>query len=216
MRKCKFEDFIDGYLLNRLSERDKEAFEEHYFNCSSCFEKLQERDVIIRTIKNHPELLITEKAEARVPLLATLKKEVGAFFTPRQLVLAGLTALLVLVVIFVIVPRNQAPAPNFFLTDEETVRGSSITLISPVIDMNQIPSSFEWKKLGENIEYQVSIFNHQLLWKATTKENRITLPEEVKAKMVPGEKYSWQVKAFSPDGTLIAVSSRVQFKIAAK
>ncbi|MBC7361816.1 MAG: zf-HC2 domain-containing protein [Candidatus Aminicenantes bacterium] len=216
MRKCKFEDFIDGYLLNRLSERDKEAFEEHYFNCSSCFEKLQERDVIIRTIKNHPELLITEKTEARVPLLATLKKEVRAFFTPRQLVLAGLTALLVLVVIFVIVPRNQAPAPNFFLTDEETVRGSSITLISPVIDMNQIPSSFEWKKLGENIEYQVSIFNHQLLWKATTKENRITLPEEVKAKMVPGEKYSWQVKAFSPDGTLIAVSSRVQFKIAAQ
>lgn len=216
MSKCKFEDFIDGYLLNRLSERDKEAFEEHYFNCSSCFEKLQERDIIIRTIKNHPELLMTEKGEARVPFLATLKKEVGAFFTPRQLALAGLTALLVLVVIFVIVPRNQAPAPNFFLTDEETVRGSSITLISPVIDMNQIPSSFEWKKLGENIEYQVSIFNHQLLWKATTKENRITLPEEVKAKMVPGEKYSWQVKAFSPDGTLIAVSSRVQFKIAAQ
>lgn len=216
MSKCKFEDFIDGYLLNRLSERDKEAFEEHYFNCSSCFEKLQERYIIIQTIKNHPELLMTEKGEARVPLLATLKKEVGAFFTPRQLALAGLTALLVLVVIFVIVPRNQAPAPNFFLTDEETIRGSSITLISPVIDMNQIPSSFEWKKLGENIEYQVSIFNHQLLWKATTKENRITLPEEVKAKMVPGEKYSWQVKAFSPDGTLIAVSSRVQFKIAAQ
>jgi hypothetical protein len=34
--------------------------------------------------------------------------------------------------------------------------------------------------------------------------------------MIPGEKYSWQVKAFAPDGTLIAVSSRVQFKIAAQ
>jgi hypothetical protein len=119
-----------------------------------------------------------------------------------------------MVIIFAVVPRPQAPVPDFFLTDEETIRGSSITLISPVIDMNQIPSSFEWKKLGEDIEYQVAIYNHGLLWKATTKENRITLPDEVKAKMAPGEKYSWQVKAFSSEGTLMAVSSRVQFKIA--
>lgn len=216
MSKCKFEDLIDGYLLNRLSKGEIEAFEEHYFNCPSCFEKLKERDVIIRTIKNNPELLITERAEERLPWFAAVKNELRAFFTPRQLVFAGLTALLVLVVFLAIIPRNQGPAPNFYLTDEETVRGSSITLISPVIDMNQIPSYFEWKNLGENVEYQVSIFNHELLWKTTTKENRITLPEEVKARMVPGEKYSWQVKAFSPDGTLIAVSSKVQFKIAAK
>ncbi|NPV83280.1 MAG: zf-HC2 domain-containing protein [Candidatus Aminicenantes bacterium] len=215
MSKCKFEDLIDGYLLNRLSEGDKEAFEEHYFNCSSCFEKLQERDVIIRTIKNNPALL-EEKEEVRSSVLAGLRREVASFLTVRQLAFAGVTALLVMIIVFAVLPRGQAPAPNFFLTDEETVRGSSITLISPVIDMSQIPSSFEWKKLGENIEYQISIFNGQLLWKATTKENRITLPDEVKARMVPGEKYSWQVKAFGPDGTLIAVSSRVQFKISAK
>lgn len=215
MSKCKFEDLIDGYLLNRLSEGDKEAFEEHYFNCSSCFEKLQERDVIIRTIKNNPALL-EEKEEVRSSVLAGLRRELASFLTVRQLAFAGVTALLVMIIIFAILPRGQAPAPNFFLTDEETVRGSSITLISPVIDMNQVPSSFEWKKLGDNIEYQISIFNGQLLWKATTKENRITLPDEIKARMVPGEKYSWQVKAFGPDGTLMAVSSRVQFKISAK
>lgn len=215
MSKCNFEDLIDGYLLNKLSEGDKQAFEEHYFNCSSCFEKLQERDVIIRTIKNNPALL-EEKEEVRSSVLAGLRREVASFLTVRQLAFAGVTALLVMIIVFAVLPRGQAPAPNFFLTDEETVRGSSITLISPVIDMNQIPSSFEWKKLGENIEYQISIFNGQLLWKASTKENRITLPEEVKARMVPGEKYSWQVKAFGPDGTLIAVSSRVQFKISAK
>lgn len=213
MRKCKFEDMIDGYLLNRLGRGDREAFEEHYFNCPSCFEKLQERDLVIRTIKNHPEVL-TQESEARQPFFSRLKTELATLFTPRQLVLAGVTAVLVLVVIFALVPRPQIPSPNFYLTDEETVRGSSITLISPVIDMRQVPASFEWKKLGENVEYQVSIYNHELLWKATTKENHITLPEEVRAKMVPGEKYSWQVKAFSADGTLIAVSSKVQFKIA--
>ncbi|HAR36553.1 MAG TPA: hypothetical protein DCR87_06590 [Acidobacteria bacterium] len=214
MSKCKFEDLIDGYLLNKLSEGDREAFEEHYFNCSSCFEQLQERDVIIRTIKNNPALL-EEKEEVRSSALAGLRKELASFLTVRQLAFAGVTALLVLVIIFTVIPRHQVPAPNFFLSDEETVRGSSITLISPVIDMGQVPSSFEWKKLGDNIEYQISISNGELLWKATTRENRITLPDEVKAKMVPGQKYSWQVKAFGPDGSLIAVSSRVQFKISA-
>ncbi len=215
MRKCKFEGMIDGYLLNRLGQKEIESFEEHYFNCHSCFKKLQERELIIRTIKNHPEVL-TQESEAREHFFSRLKTELAAMFTPRQLVMAGVTAVLLLVVIFALVPRQRIPAPNFFLTDEETVRGSSITLISPVIDMDQVPVSFEWKKLGENIEYQVSIYNNELIWKATTRDNHITLPEEVRARMVPGEKYSWQVKAFSADGTLIAVSSKVQFKISEK
>lgn len=214
MSNCNFEGLIDGYLLNKLSQEDREAFEEHYFNCSSCFELLQERDVIIRTIKNNPALLENREG-VRIPVLASLRRELASFLTFRQLAFAGVTALLVLVIILAVVPRPQAPAPNFFLTDEETVRGSSITLISPVIDMRQIPSSFEWKILGDNIEYQISISNGQLLWKATTRENWITLPDEVKAKMEPGRKYSWQVKAFGPDGSLIAVSSRVQFEISA-
>lgn len=215
MKKCRFEGLIDGYLLNKLSGRDKEAFEEHYFNCSSCFQKLQERDIIISTVKNNPEVF-EEKEPARSSVMANLRREVASFFTPKQLALAGVTAALFVAIIFAVVPRPEGPAPLFLLTDEESIRGSSITLISPVIDMYQIPTSFEWKKLGEDIEYQVAIYNSELLWKTTTKENQITLPDDIKAKMVPGEKYSWQVKAFGGDGSLIAVSSRVQFKIAAQ
>jgi len=216
MRKCKFEGMIDGYLLNKLSERDKELFEEHYFNCPACFEELQARSLIINTIKNHPEVLASEEIRVKVPLVARLKRELAAFFNVRQLAMAGIISLIFVAVIIAVVPKRQALLPDFTLTDTETVRGSSITLISPVIDMNQVPSFFEWKKLGENVEYQISISNHELLWKTTTKENRVVLPDEVKAKMVPGERYSWQVKAFGPDGSLIAVSSRVQFLVSPK
>jgi hypothetical protein len=31
--------------------------------------------------------------------------------------------------------------------------------------------------------------------------------------MVAGQRYSWQVKAFSKQGTLIAVSSRIRFTV---
>ncbi|HNS04775.1 MAG TPA: zf-HC2 domain-containing protein [Candidatus Saccharicenans sp.] len=216
MRKCKFEGMIDGYLLNKLSERDKELFEEHYFNCPACFEELEARSLIINTIKNHSEVLVSEEVRVKVPLAARLRRELAAFFNVRQLAMAGIISLIFVAVIIAVVPKRQTFFPDFTLTDTETVRGSSITLISPVIDMNQVPSFFEWKKLGENVEYQLSISNHELLWKTTTKENRVVLPDEVKAKMVPGERYSWQVKAFGPDGSLIAVSSRVQFLVSPK
>ena len=45
MKKCKFDDSIDDYLLSKLSEEDREKFEEHYFNCQQCFEKMLARDI---------------------------------------------------------------------------------------------------------------------------------------------------------------------------
>ncbi len=64
--------------------------------------------------------------------------------------------------------------------------------------MNQIPSFFEWKKLGENVDYQISISNHEILWKTTTKENRVILPDEVKAKMLPARDIPGRLKLLAP------------------
>ena len=86
-------------------------------------------------------------------------------------------------------------------------------MISPVITVEAFPSEFRWESLGEDVEYKIEIYNHNLVWSATTTDNHIDLPEEVKDRMVSGEKYSWQVKAFSKEGALIAVSSRVQFPV---
>jgi TolA-binding protein len=40
------EEVLENYLLGRLSEEDRDAFEEHYFECGRCFEDLQ----MLRTI----------------------------------------------------------------------------------------------------------------------------------------------------------------------
>lgn len=52
MKKCQFEDFIDDYLLNRLFDGKGKKFEEHYFNCPYCFEKMLERQELISIVKN--------------------------------------------------------------------------------------------------------------------------------------------------------------------
>lgn len=36
-------EILDGYLLDRLPEPEREEFEKHYFECASCFSQLQTR-----------------------------------------------------------------------------------------------------------------------------------------------------------------------------
>lgn len=212
MKTCHFEDRIDGYLLGKLDAKSAGEFEEHYFNCSSCFEKLVERDEVIGILKRDRSVFAAEERPAIEAKRAAWYDRAFAFLTPRQWAFAGAAAAL-LVAVLTVTPLFRNAPPEFVLSGEDTVRGESLTLISPVIDIGAVPAYFEWKSLGSDVEYLVSIYNGKLLWKTTTRNNRISLPSEVKAMMTAGTKYSWQVKAFSPQGTLIAVSSRVQFTI---
>lgn len=212
MRKCKSEYLIDDYLFNRLDEEKKKKFEEHYFSCSYCFEKMAERNELISIIKNKGDIIFQDEyvAEEKGP---TWFEKIASLLAPKQWALIPVYVALLLIVIFIFIPYFKPAPPQFFI-NEDRVRGPSITLISPVIDIETVPSKFEWKDSGENIEYKIYIFdNGKQLWSVTTKENFIVLPEGVKKLMTLGEKYSWEVKAFSPEGTLISVSGRVHFKI---
>lgn len=212
MSKCKYEKLIDDYLLSQLPEPEQLKFEEHYFNCSQCFEKMAERDELISVIKHKGYEIFQDEYLAEETKRVPWYDSVISFLTPKQWALAAATAALFLVVILGVIPSLKTSSPQFFI-NEDVVRGESITLISPLIDIKNVPSQFKWKSLGKDVEYKIYIYNEDLLWSSTTKENTIILPEEVKKLMTAGEKYSWQVKAFSPEGVLTAVSSRVQFKI---
>lgn len=212
MRKCKYEDLIDDYLVNRLSQSERETFEEHYFNCSHCFQEITERNELIAVIKDQGYSLFQEEIMAEETRKVTWLENVRSYLTPRTWAVAAVSAALLLVVIFGIIPSLKTPSPQFFI-NEDLIRGESITLISPVIDVPTVPSQFRWKSHGEDVEYKIYLYNEKLLWTNTTTQSSIILPEEVRKLMIPGEPYSWQIKAFSKEGGLIAVSSRVRFKI---
>jgi hypothetical protein len=214
MKNCQYADQIDDYLLNRLVGAAKDQFEEHYFNCPSCFQMMEERDALVTAIKSRGAWIFKEEPAAgrRRDWVPAWKRAVTSF-TPRQWATVGVAAAVILFAVIGILPRFQEPPPQFVLSDNEVVRGASLTLISPVIDVRAIPTYFEWHKLGEDVEYRIYVYNSRLLWTASTKDTRIEVPQDVKQQMVAGQKYSWQVKAFSRKGTLIAVSSRVQFQV---
>jgi hypothetical protein len=214
MKKCLFAGQIDDYLLNRLEGEAKEHFEEHYFNCPSCFREMEERDALISTIKTQGTRLFREPAASERRDWVPAWKRAVSSFTPRQWATVGVAAAALLIVIFGALPLFRGSSPQFVLSDTEVLRGESLTLMSPIIDVRFVPTYFEWKSLGQDVEYKISLYNGELLWTASTRENRILIPEETRQRMLPGQRFAWQVRAFSPRGTLIAVSSKVQFQVA--
>jgi len=211
MRKCEFEDLIDDYMLNRLSKEGKAQFEKHIFSCPHCFEKLQEREAVFSVIKTRGEELFHETAVRSDSRIVSFWQRVIAALSPKQWVAA--TAVAIGIVALSILPGIKSSTPQFFITDGQVRGSSTVTLISPIINIDSAPTQFKWKHVGEGIEYKIYLYDHNLLWSADTTDNFIALPDDIQNRMIIGERYSWQVKAFSQKGTLIAVSSKVQFTI---
>lgn len=51
MKSCKYERWIDSYLLDKLKPEDQAEFEEHYFICPHCFAKLDQKSEIVQILK---------------------------------------------------------------------------------------------------------------------------------------------------------------------
>jgi len=214
MKDCKYEELIDDYLMNRLADEKKDRFEEHYFNCLSCFEKIAERDELLGVIKNKGYAIFKDEFLAEEIRGASWAERILSFLSPKQWAFAAVSTALVLLIIFNVIPYFRSPQPKFQISDEEASRGQSIELISPLMDINVVPTEFRWAKSDKGLEYKFSICNNgSVLWTTTTKEYFVLLPEEIRNLIKPQGKYSWQVKAFSSEGTLVAVSSKVYFKV---
>ncbi|NIM59225.1 MAG: hypothetical protein GTO16_09835 [Candidatus Aminicenantes bacterium] len=209
MKKCKYEDLIDNYLLNKLDEVKKKKFEEHYFNCPYCFEKMAERDELISVIKYKGDMIFQEEYAVEEKKGVTGIEKIVSLLTPKQWAATAASALLLLIIfslILYIIPNRGPTPPPFPIPDDSTERGAQIKI-------KVVPSKIEWSKLGEDVEYKIYIYhNGDKLWSTTTKENFVVLPEEVKKSMTLGEIYLCEVKAFSAQGPLKA-SGRTQFKI---
>jgi hypothetical protein len=216
MRKCRYEDLIDSYLLDRMNPEEQTDFEEHYFICRSCFEKMSERDEIIQILKEEDVFEAEEKVEAGPVSRKTAIRGRPAFLTPPRWAIVAGSAVVVLLALWFLLSRRAAVSPDFIFTGDETVRGASVAAVFPVGGVTGVPSFIEWKSAGPAMEYRVSLAGNALVWSATTTETRAPLPEEIKSGLEAGKTYFWQVRAFKADGTLAALSARVKFKVLPK
>src|ERR1700687_5497371 len=47
-------EILEEYLLDRLTEPDREEFEKHYFECASCFSQLETRLAVQAELRRQP------------------------------------------------------------------------------------------------------------------------------------------------------------------
>jgi hypothetical protein len=216
MRKCPHEVKIDPYLAGKLSETESVQFEDHYFNCPACFQKTYERNELMTFIQREGNSIFAPvPAPKPAPAKVSLWDRLTALLTPKQWVTAAVTAALLLVVVLGVAPRLHRTAPAFTFNGDATVRGEAVAIVSPSGDIASAPATFSWKAVRGAAEYTVALAaGTETLWTATTAETTVVLPDSVKAKLAAGTTYGWQVKAYAPQGTLLATSAQTTFKIA--
>src|SRR5436309_4695445 len=55
------EEMVEKYLTSRLSAQDQEAFEEHYFSCSRCFELVETHRALHAELKEAASAIRAEQ-----------------------------------------------------------------------------------------------------------------------------------------------------------
>jgi hypothetical protein len=216
MKKCRYEELIDSYLLDKLKPEEQTDFEEHYFICRSCFSKMSDRDEIVQILRKEGVLTAPSEVPAAGPRAGSRAKKARGFLTPVRLAVVGVSVAALLMAVWLVLPRSGSVSPPLVLTGDETVRGGAVTPVSPVADVPEAPAWLEWKSAGDDIEYRVSLSRRSPLMTASTKDTRLAVPDDIRARLKAGLTYSWQVQAFKADGTLVAVSPQIKFRILPK
>jgi anti-sigma factor RsiW len=222
MRPCEQEAKIDAYLLGKLSQAESEAFEEHYFNCPTCFQKTFARNELVDVIKYKGARIFAPEEEARAarrPVVETPKvslwERITDFLTPRPWVAVAAAAAILLVVVVGIIPRSNPSAPIFTAIEDATVRGAAVEVVAPAGTLAQAPTELAWKAFSGAAEYGVSVFRGaEIVWSATTKDVRQALPKSLVRDLAAGAAFTWQVKAYAADGTMLGASARAEFRVA--
>ncbi|MBN2199754.1 MAG: hypothetical protein JW747_07900, partial [Candidatus Aminicenantes bacterium] len=190
---------------------EKNRFEEHFFNCRSCFEELKAREEVVQVIKDRSDEIFARARPAGSEKASGLGPGRAWRFKPWWAAAAS-AAVVVLVLVLAGLRRPNVP-PVFTLGDDEAIRGETLELLSPRDEIEPVPRFFEWTPLSRKARYVLSLSGRELIWSGETDENRLDLPANIQERLKPGRTYSWEVKAYSPPGTLITVSNKAEFRI---
>ena len=98
-------DLVEAYLAGRLSERDRDAFEAHYFDCATCLERLETANDFREGMRQVAAEDIAQASAARTRL--GLLAAIAALSLRHRLALAGALLLLVTLPSLWLAQRNR-------------------------------------------------------------------------------------------------------------
>lgn len=133
----------------------------------------------------------------------------------RVRTLSAAAAALVLVAMVGYLTWDREPVIGEIQNTKAVYRTGQLRIVSPVGDIQEVPTVLRWDNTLDAEQYEVGIFevDRTPLWNATTPGTQIELPPSVSAQLVPGKTVLWEVSARNAAGALIAQSGTQRFRV---
>jgi hypothetical protein len=97
----------------------------------------------------------------------------------------------------------------------ETFRSEEVILEAPAGDVASAPKQLRWHPAAGAHSYSVEVMevDRTPVWSGGSREPKLALPASVRARMVPGKPFLWQVVAKDLAGNPIASSQMQKFRV---
>src|SRR5258706_2570241 len=139
------------------------------------------------------------------------------FLAPRALAASLAVAAAGLVVVLNVRGRDGTrPAlPPDVTAGPSSFRSDAIPLKGPAGDLDVAPKELRWEPAAGAATYSVQVMevDRTPVWSADSREASIALPASVRARVVPGKPFLWQVVAKDARGHAIASSDMQRFRL---
>lgn len=137
-------------------------------------------------------------------------------FRPRTVILAGAA---VLVALFVArIAYHPAQEPDLRADagrGGEVLRSQEIAVVNPRGDLQAPPSEFRWQPVAGAVSYSILVteVDHTVVWSGESTDTKLTIPAEIRSRMVAQKPFLWQVTAFNARGDKAAESQQQRFRV---
>jgi hypothetical protein len=138
------------------------------------------------------------------------------FLAPRALAASLAVAAAGLVVVLNVRGRDGTPPALPDVTaGPSSFRSDAIPLKGPAGDLDVAPKELRWEPAAGAATYSVQVMevDRTPVWSADSREASIALPASVRARVVPGKPFLWQVVAKDAGGQAIASSDMQRFRL---
>jgi hypothetical protein len=161
-------------------------------------------------------------ALAATPRAAKIRRrwwDLGFAFRPLALGSAAAAVLLLAAATFLYLRQDGHPRLMAGNGDGPAVfRSFGFAVLAPVGDLQAQPSEIRWESVAAAARYRVRLLEVDQFeaWKAETSQNRIELPPDIRARIVPAKTLFCEVTAFDSSGNEIGETGLARFRLQQK
>lgn len=139
------------------------------------------------------------------------------FAGPRALA-GGLAVAAAALLVILNVPGREASRPVLAPSaaeGPEIFRSDAIVTKEPAGDVATAPKELVWESAAGAASYSVQLMevDRTPVWSGETREPRLALPASLRARLVPGKPFLWQVVAKDAAGDAIGTSGMQKFRV---